>query len=224
VVNTITPRLDVLPAAQRRLWDEFRGGLPSSFVLYGGTALALRTGSRESEDFDFFSNEPLDAHTLRATLPFLAGAELIQAAPSTATYLIDRSGRVKVSFFGGLRLGRVGEPSVCDDTGVQVASMLDLAAQKVRVVQVRAERKDYLDLMTLLLEGVSLSSALSAALALYPDFAPLITLKALSYFEDGDLGALPDAVKQALSEAAATVQTLAPMALAGDRLQAQHAT
>jgi hypothetical protein len=78
--------------------------------------------------------------------------------------------------------------------------------------------------MTLLLEGVSLSSALSAALALYPDFAPLITLKALSYFEDGDLGTLPDAVKQALSEAAAAVQTLTPMALAGDRLQAQHAT
>jgi len=93
-VSQLTSRLDVLPPAQRRLWDEFRDGLPPSFVLYGGTALALRTGSRESEDFDFFSNDPVDAHALQAALPFLAHAELIQAAPSTATYLVDRSGRV----------------------------------------------------------------------------------------------------------------------------------
>lgn len=217
-MNTLAPRLDVLPAAQRRLWHEFRDGLSSSFVLYGGTALALRTGSRESEDFDFFSNDPLDAHSLRVTLPFLARAELIQAAPSTATYLLDRSGRVKVSFFGGLSLGRVGEVSVCGDNRVQVASMLDLAAQKVRVVQVRAESKDYLDLMTLLANGISLPAALGAARALYPDFAPLITLKALSYFDDGDLGALPDQVKQTLSDAAAAVHTPAPVARLSDRL------
>jgi hypothetical protein len=217
-VNSLTPRLDILPAAQRRLWDEFRDNLPSSFVLYGGTALALRTGSRESEDFDFFSNDPLDAHSLSATLRFLGGAELIQSAPSTATYLVDRSGPVKVSFFGGLSLGRVGEVSVCVGNGVQVASLLDLAAQKVRVVQVRAERKDYLDLMTLLANGITLPAALGAARALYADFAPLITLKALSYFDDGDLDTLPDHAKQTLSDAAAAVHTPTPVAPLSERL------
>lgn len=216
-MTTLAPRLDVLPAAQRRLWGEFHT-LPASFVLYGGTALALRTGSRESEDFDFFSNSPLDAHSLRATLPFLAGAELIQSAPQTATYLVERGGRVKVSFFDALSLGRVGEVSVCDDTGVQVASLLDLAAQKVRVVQVRAERKDYLDLMTLLSSGVTLPQALGAAQALYDDFAPLVTLKALSYFDDGDLTDLPDAIKHALAHAAAAVHTPAVVARLSDRL------
>lgn len=217
-MNTLAPQLDILPAAQRRLWDEFRDALPSSFVLYGGTALALRTGSRESEDFDFFSNDSLDAHSLRTALPFLTHAELIQAAPSTATYLVDRAGPVKVSFFGGLPLGRVGEVSVCADNGVRVASLLDLAAQKVRVVQVRAERKDYLDLVTLLAHGVSLPMALGAALALYADFAPLITLKALSYFDDGDLGSLPDEVKQTLADAAATAHTPTSVARLSDRL------
>ena len=217
-MNTLTPRLEVLPHAQRRLWDEFRGTLPSTFVLYGGTALALRTGSRESEDFDFFANTPIDAHQLRDALPFLKGAELIQAAPSTATFLIDRGGPVKVSFFGGLSLGRVGQLSACEDTGVLVASLLDLAAQKVRVVQVRAERKDYLDLMTLMANGVPLPQALGAAQALYPDFAPLVTLKALSYFGDGDLETLPEEVKRLLSDAAARVRASAPVALASDRL------
>lgn len=217
-MSTFAAKLDILPAAQRRLWDEFRDGLPSPFVLYGGTALALRTGSRESEDFDFFSNDPLDAHSLRDALSFLTHAELIRAAPSTATYLVDRAGPVKVSFFGGLPLGRVGEVSVCADNGVRVASLLDLAAQKVRVVQIRAERKDYLDLMTLLAYGVSLPQALGAARALYADFAPLVTLKALSYFDDGDLGSLPNEVKQALSEAAAKVHTPARVARLSDRL------
>lgn len=217
-MKTLTPRLDILPPAQRRLWDEFRDGLPSSFVLYGGTALALQTASRVSEDFDFFSNDPLDAHTLSATLPFLADAELIQAAPSTATYLVERSGGVKVSFFGGLSLGRVGEVAVCQDTGVRVASLLDLAAQKVRVVQVRAERKDYLDLATLLAQGMTLPQALGAAQALYADFAPLVTLKALSYFDDGDLGSLPDSVRRTLSDAAAAVREPVVVRRLSDRL------
>jgi len=32
-------------------------GVPPHFILYGGTALALRLGHRESVDFDFFSSE-----------------------------------------------------------------------------------------------------------------------------------------------------------------------
>ncbi len=72
---------------------------------------------------------------MSTTLPFLRGAELIHSAPADATFLVDRGGPVKISFFGALVLGRVGELSACDDTGVRVASLLDLAAQKVRVVQ-----------------------------------------------------------------------------------------
>lgn len=214
-MTVVTPRIDVLPMAQRRLWSEFTHTLPSGFVLYGGTALALRTGSRQSEDFDFFTNAPIDAHTLRATLPFLAASQLIQAAPATATFIVDRDGPIKVSFFGALRLGRVDDVSVCTDTGVALASLLDLAAQKVRVVQVRAERKDYLDIGTLIDEGISLPSALGAAQALYPDFAPLVTLKALSYFGDGDLGELPAGIKTRLAEAAAAVTDIPVVTLRG---------
>jgi hypothetical protein len=217
-MREFSPRLDVLPPSQLRLWSEFRGTLPRTFVLYGGTALALRTGSRQSEDFDFFTNDPVDAHQLSASLSFLAGARLIQAAPSTATFLVERVEPVKVSFLGGLVLGRVGEPSVATDTGVQVASLLDLAAQKVRVVQVRAERKDYLDLATLFGQGVTLARALGAAQALYPEFEPLVSLKALSYFGDGDLEALSDGVRRTLTRAVAEVGSVEVVALLSDHL------
>jgi len=35
------PMLDVLPPVQQRLWPELRE-VPKRFVLYGGTAIALR--------------------------------------------------------------------------------------------------------------------------------------------------------------------------------------
>jgi len=116
---------------------------------------------------------------------------------------------VKVSFFGGLRLGRVGEPERVPDIGLLVASRLDLAATKVAVVQQRAEQKDYLDLAALMQAGIGLADMLGAAIALYGEqFNPLITLKALSYFGDGDLPGLPNDVKDLLSREAAAVRQL----------------
>ena len=41
-----TPNLSILPEPQRRLWVELRD-TPKTFVLYGGTALALRALSGE---------------------------------------------------------------------------------------------------------------------------------------------------------------------------------
>jgi len=52
------PKIDILPPAQRNFWEE-APSIPASFVLYGGTAIALRLGHRSSEDFDFFRRMPL---------------------------------------------------------------------------------------------------------------------------------------------------------------------
>lgn len=41
-----TPNLSILPGLQRQLWAELKG-TPTAFVLYGGTALALRLGHRQ---------------------------------------------------------------------------------------------------------------------------------------------------------------------------------
>jgi hypothetical protein len=200
------PRLDILPPPQRTLWDELGAAIPSGFVLYGGTGLALRLGHRNSEDFDFFSNEAFLPADLERQVPFLQAAQRLQSSQNTLVSLVDRNGPVKVSFFGGLGLKRVGDPEEAEDGGVLIASLLDLAATKVKVVQDRAETKDYLDLYRLLEEGLDLSQALGAALAIYGDaFNPLLSLKALCYFGDGDLRRLPEAVKQGLAGAAASV-------------------
>ena len=193
-----TPRLDVLPAAQRRLWDELTQ-TPKDFVLYGGTALALRLGHRSSEDFDFFSNQPFSPDALQRAILYLVGAETIQSEANTLTAIVNRSGPVKVSFFGGLKLNRVQDPEAVLSKGMRVASLVDIAATKMVSIQQRAQAKDYLDIVALAEAGVSLSAALRAAGAVYgPTFNGLLSLKALTYFADGDLPLLSSAVQSKL--------------------------
>jgi len=201
------PRLDILPAEQRRLWPEL-SQVPEHFVLYGGTAIALRLGGRRSVDFDFFTSQPVSADVLGRNLAFLAGAKLIQSELNTASFTVDRGGDVKVSFFGGLTMGRVGRPDRCEDNRVRIASLLDLAAQKVKVILVRAEPRDYEDIYTLLKSGVSLPKALGAAKALYPEFNPVLSLKALTYYGERTLATVPTNVREYLTEESAKVKSI----------------
>ena len=200
------PQLGILPTAQRRLWDEL-SAVPEEFVLYGGTAIALHLGHRESADFDFFGNRPLDPAQLVPAVPFLAGAIVTQREPNTFSCTVDRGGVVKLSFFGLPGLPRLLPPLVAPDNGAQVASLLDLAGTKASVVQMRAEAKDYLDIDAMLTDGrVDLPTALAAARAIYSTaFNPQSTLKALSYFDDGNLFRLPRPTKDRLAKAAREV-------------------
>jgi hypothetical protein len=205
-VEKFSPRLEVLPSSQRKLWPELKA-VPKEFVLYGGTALALHLGHRDSIDFDFFGNRPLDIAKLETGLSFLAGAKVVQREKNTLSAIVDRDGPVKVSFFGVPNLPRLSAPHVAADNELQIASLLDLAGTKASVVQMRAEAKDYFDIDALLQLGrIGLPTALAAAQKLYgPTFNPEITLKALSYFDDGNLRALPEEMKTRLVVAARDV-------------------
>jgi len=201
------PRLDILPSQQAKLWPEL-SQVPEHFVLYGGTAIALRLGGRQSIDFDFFTDRPLSADSLIRTLPFLSNARLVQAEPNTATFSVVRDGEVNVSFFGFLSFGRIGLPERCEDNGLWIASLLDLAAQKMKVILMRAEAKDYLDIFALLQAGITLPKALGAAEALYPEFNPIISLKALTYYGEPALATVPAAVRVALVRESAKVESV----------------
>ena len=200
------PKLSILPAAQRRLWDEL-AAVPGEFVLYGGTALALHLGHQQSVDFEFFGSRPFEPARLSTTIPFLLGATITQQDPNTLSAIVDRDGPVQVSFFCVPGIARVRPPHIASDNRLQIASLLDLAGTKAAVVQQRAEAKDYWDIDALLQDGrVDLPAALASALAIYgPSFNPQITLKALSFFGDGNLSRLSQAVQDRLARAAREV-------------------
>lgn len=196
------PHLDILPSAQRRLWDEL-GAIPANFTLYGGTALALRLGHRQSVDFDFFSNTALDIDRLQQQNALLKPAQVLQAEPNTLTVQIERGEAVKLSFFGGLGLECVEPPPFIDPPGLHVAALEDLAATKFKVLPQRAEIKDYLDIHALLQSGVSIDQMVAwASIVFGPKFNPYPSIKALTFYGDGDLASLPSAIKSALRGAA----------------------
>jgi Nucleotidyl transferase AbiEii toxin, Type IV TA system len=193
-------RLEILPPAQRRLWNEL-GDTPENFVLYGGTALGLRLGHRHSEDFDWFSNHSFAPDALQKRITYLREAEMSQFEANTLTAIIDRGGPVKVSFFGGLKLNRVRDPEVVPENGIQVASLIDVAATKLATIQQRAQARDYEDLAAIIDAGISLTDALAAAMAVYgKEFNGALSLKALTYFDDGDLPNLRLTIQKKLRE------------------------
>jgi hypothetical protein len=199
------PKLEILPPAQRRLWEELKH-TPKDFVLYGGTALALRLAHRTSEDFDFFSNYSFAPDSLRKAIPYLHQAEMSQFEANTLTAIVDRSGPVKVSFFGGLALNRIQDPDLTLDSGIQVASLLDIAATKLATIQQRAQARDYQDIAAIMIAKITLSDALAAAAAVYgKQFNGALSLKALTYFADGDLPQLSSDTREQLRTLAAQV-------------------
>jgi hypothetical protein len=156
-------------------------------------------------DFDFFSILPLNANAVLPAFSFLSGATVTQRDPGTLSCIVDRGGPVKVSFFGVPRLKRLYPPLVAPNS-VRVASLGDLAGTKARVVQMRAEAKDYIDIDALIANGVSLPQMLSCARAIYGgDFNPQITLKALCFFGEGSLHTLPQDLRTRLTAAVAGV-------------------
>lgn len=195
---TLTPRTEVLPSAQRQLWPALRPLAGLGFALYGGTAIALRLGHRISVDFDFFSEQALDREALRDALAFLVKATVLQDRANTLTVSVPSgdSGAepVKLSFVGTIGFGRVGTPDTTADGVLQVASLDDLMATKLKVILQRAEAKDYRDIAAMLGAGVN--------------------------FADGDLPLLTQAEKSCLVKAASSVRDLPEVPLLARQLTA----
>lgn len=113
--NAFTPRLDILPPAQQRLWPEL-AQTPRDFTLYGGTAIAVRLGHRQSVDFDFFSPECFEPHTLLASVSYVKAAAVRASAANNLTVTVDRGGPIQVQFFGNFDLGQVEAAEITQDT------------------------------------------------------------------------------------------------------------
>lgn len=195
------PRIDLLPPPQREIWPQLGPAPDLSFVLYGGTAVALHLGHRVSVDFDFFSATPLEKAKIESRFQFAANARTIQEDENTLVLdVVMPSGHVKISFFGGIALGRINDPLRTRDKVLLVASLEDLLATKLKAILDRAEAKDYRDISAMLIAGVSLEKALGAFAGMYRR-DPGLPSKAIGFFKDGDLASLSRADQDLLRAA-----------------------
>jgi hypothetical protein len=195
----------ILPPSQREFWDTLAQSVPEHFVLYGGTAIALRFGHRPSIDFDFFTDRRFRFDDISEAMPAISQATVLQRAANTLVAAMPMpSGEVKLSFFGGLAFGRVGDPDELPNRPA-IAAPIDLLATKLKALHDRVEARDYLDIEVLLKSGITLDQGIAAAQSLFGrTLNALDTAKAVGWFKDGGLDRkLPRATQQFLAEASA---------------------
>jgi Nucleotidyl transferase AbiEii toxin, Type IV TA system len=221
-------RMECLPPPQLSVWPRLAPTVALGMVLYGGTAVALRLGHRTSVDFDFFTDVSVNEKMIFTAMAFLQEAEIIQDEAETLTFLWAPADApnmaVKLSFFGGLNFGRVSAPDRTRDGVLSVASLDDMMASKLKVVQQRASSKDYLDIAAMVNAGVSLAKGLAGARALYGKaFQPSESLKALVYFKDGDLAGLDESIKRTLMDAVKQVDDIPEVQRLSHRLSSLDA-
>lgn len=196
--------LNILPPTQRALWP-LLSAVPNEFTLYGGTAIALQLGHRESVDFDFFARADFDPQQLLESNELLNQAEVTAMAKNTLTVRLNFADDVPVllSFFGVPKLPVLRPVWQIQTPNIALGHLLELAGMKAMVVQKRAEAKDYLDIHALIFQAqIDLATQLAAGLRLYPPhFAPEQTLKSLCYFADGNLATLENSVRRDLAKA-----------------------
>ena len=190
----------ILPEPQASLWPAL-GDVPDQFVLYGGTALALRLGHRQSVDFDFFAAHEFTPAELLADLGWLGRPEVVDMSDNSL--VVIEQGGVQLAFYGGMRLQAVAEPSVAHENGLLIASVFDLAATKAKALLDRSEWRDYVDIASLIESGHALADIIGYAAAAFDPlfiFPAPVFLRNLVWFNDGtapDVSAASRAVLEA---------------------------
>lgn len=176
----IFPKLEVLPEAQKMIWP-FLKEVPKNFVLYGGTAVALRYGHRHSVDFDFFSStNKEDSFEKIKHLQFIKTFNgYLTNDPERERdkygYQMDfqlpvNEGKdaVNITFadYEKLIVGSIKAPDQAIGNNILIASPDDLMATKIKAMVDREEVKDYVDVCVMIQKGVSFSKGFEAALLL----------------------------------------------------------
>ncbi len=168
-----------------------RGGWLDSWILAGGTGLALHLGHRYSEDLDLFGEDPFDPAILAEGLSRI-GAVRVQRSAADTLHVELRG--LRVSFL------RTQAPFLFPGSayrGLTVADPRDIAVMKLVAIGGRGSRKDFLDLFFYLRSGGALAGALSLLEQRYHrvDFNTYHILKSLVYFEDAEEEPMPRMIK-----------------------------
>jgi hypothetical protein len=140
-----------------------------------------------SEDFDFFRTDPIKLPALRDILDAETNCEILQETERTLTVIASG---VKMSFFV------VPHPLLFKPKPYQffrIADVRDIALMKLAAIAGRGNRKDFVDLYTILRSGPILRD--------YLDLMPkkfgagrtnlYHVLKSLVYFEDAEQEPMP---------------------------------
>ncbi|MGB3225585.1 MAG: hypothetical protein WBB23_22540 [Desulforhopalus sp.] len=147
-------------------------------------------------------------------LSFLEDAEAGQLRPRSWNFWHIRLGfeyedipLYPVRFESDITPQRADTPLATEERVLTVAS-LDLMATKLKVILQRSYVKDYQDIAAMIKADVSLEKGLATARQIFGQtFAPVESLRALNYFEDGDLVKLKKEERKIICDATRKVSS-----------------
>lgn len=134
----------VLPAATLDAWRRVAPAVPREAYLSGGTALTAHVRHRVSNDLDFFVEVPFDVEALAAELALIGTFAPTMVGEGTLNGVFEST---KIQFLEA-STQRLVEPTT-KFGGVRLASLADILASKLKVIQDRGALRDYFDLMVL---------------------------------------------------------------------------
>ncbi|WP_165310948.1 nucleotidyl transferase AbiEii/AbiGii toxin family protein [Microbacterium protaetiae] len=131
-----------LPDDTVAAWETIAPLVPDTAYLSGGTGLTAHLRHRVSRDLDFFTERPFDVDALADALA-QAGTFAVTTADSGTLNGIFENTKVQFLEASSQRLLR---PTTTFG-GVRLASLEDITATKLKVIQDRGALRDYFDLM-----------------------------------------------------------------------------
>ncbi|WP_291875804.1 nucleotidyl transferase AbiEii/AbiGii toxin family protein [Chryseobacterium sp.] len=146
--------------------------LLQNFRLVGGTSLSLQIGHRKSVDIDLFSDATYGSidfkeieNYLKSTFPYIDSfSDLGPAMGKSYSIGTDEKNVVKLDLY--YTDGFIQQPIIADDN-IRLATVEEIIAMKVDVVQRGGRKKDFWDLHTVL-DRYSIEKMLELHLLRYP--------------------------------------------------------
>ena len=152
------------------------------YTFVGGSALALYLNHRKSEDIDLFTwHDSLNKQAIFETITqnFIS-PKLINDTSKQQDWILDE---VKVTFFANNWTGL--QQRIDTNLGfLSVATLPLLCAMKVNTLFLRAKFRDYYDLYSLSINGVSIDKLYEYSQNLIPSINPKLFQMALIFTDD----------------------------------------
>jgi predicted nucleotidyltransferase component of viral defense system len=150
-----------------------------SYLLAGGTALALQIGHRISVDLDFFGEKEIDAEEFVDLLRSIGTVRIMSRSKNIL--ILDING-IKVDFVN-YRYPMIKVP--IQEGSIRLTNLEDIGAMKLAAITGRGRKRDFVDLH-FLLNHFSLEALMEFYRTKYPDGSEFLVIRSLTYFADAD--------------------------------------
>lgn len=134
----------ILPGDTANAWLTLALHLPTKLSLGGDTAVAVHLGHRESRDLDFFFHQAVNLDRVRDLIAELGTFAVTHESEGTLKGLF---GATKIEIFNASQLKQLAKPTSI--AGLEIASLQDLMAMKIKVMAERGEMRDYFDVKSI---------------------------------------------------------------------------